>query len=131
MCHIDELTSAVRVWPACCADVPASERQALFIQKLQLCSIRMPFNKEPPDDMRNKEIKRLNLLEIMDYINNTKNVFNEQTFYEITSMVRPSQRHARTRPGWAHFHERAQRRSPLTAAPPSCSSTHPRDAAAC
>ena len=66
----------------------SSERQALFIQKLQLCSIRMPFNKEPPDDMRNKEIKRLNLLEIMDYINNTKNVFNEQTFYEITSMVR-------------------------------------------
>jgi hypothetical protein len=40
-------------------------------------------------DVRDKEIKRLNLLEIMDYINNTKNVFNEQTFGEITEMVRP------------------------------------------
>ena len=39
-------------------------------------------------DVRDKEIKRLNLLEIMDYINNTKNVFNEQTFGEITEMVR-------------------------------------------
>ena len=38
-------------------------------------------------DVRDKEIKRLNLLEIMDYINNTKNVFNEQTFGEITEMV--------------------------------------------
>ena len=38
-------------------------------------------------DVRDKEIKRLNLLEIMDYINNTKNVFNEQTFREITEMV--------------------------------------------
>lgn len=40
-------------------------------------------------DVRDKEIKRLNLLEIMDYINNTKNVFNEQTFGENTEMVRP------------------------------------------
>jgi len=39
-------------------------------------------------DVRDKEIKRLNLLEIMDYINNTKNVFNEATFGEITEMVR-------------------------------------------
>merc|ERR1740124_89449 len=38
-------------------------------------------------DVRDKEIKRLNLLEIMDYINNTKNVFNEQTFGEITEMI--------------------------------------------
>ena len=39
-------------------------------------------------DVRDKEIKRLNLLEIMDYINNTKNVFNEQTFGEITEHSR-------------------------------------------
>ena len=43
-------------------------------------------------DVRDKEIKRLNLLEIMDYINNTKNVFNETTFPEITEMVRPAAR---------------------------------------
>jgi len=34
-----------------------------------------------------KEVKRLNLLEIMDYINQTKGVFNEQTFPDITKMI--------------------------------------------
>jgi serine/threonine-protein phosphatase 2A regulatory subunit B' len=68
------------------ADVASSERQALFIKKLRLCSQPMDFSEA--SDVRDKEIKRLNLLEIMDYINNTKNVFNEQTFGEITEMVR-------------------------------------------
>ena len=69
-----------------CADVASGERQALFIKKLRLCSQPMDFSEA--SDVRDKEIKRLNLLEIMDYINNTKNVFNEQTFGEITEMVR-------------------------------------------
>ena len=67
-------------------DVPSTERQPLFIKKLRLCSQPMDFSEA--SDVRDKEIKRLNLLEIMDYINNTKNVFNEQTFGEITEMVR-------------------------------------------
>ena len=46
----------------------------------------MDFSEQ--QDACDQEIKRLNLLEIMDYINNTKNVFNEQTFPEITNMVR-------------------------------------------
>jgi len=66
-------------------DVASSERQALFIKKLRLCSQPMDFSEA--SDVRDKEIKRLNLLEIMDYINNTKNVFNEQTFGEITEMI--------------------------------------------
>ena len=68
-------------------DVPAGERQALFIKKLKLCSVQMVFS-EHVGGVRDKELKRRNLLEIMDYINNTKNVFNEQTFGEITEMVR-------------------------------------------
>jgi serine/threonine-protein phosphatase 2A regulatory subunit B' len=66
-------------------DVTSNERQALFIRKLRLCSRQMDFSES--SDVRDKEIKRLNLLEIMDYINNTKNVFNEQTFPEITEMI--------------------------------------------
>jgi serine/threonine-protein phosphatase 2A regulatory subunit B' len=66
-------------------DVASGERQALFIKKLRLCSQPMDFSEA--SDVRDKEIKRLNLLEIMDYINNTKNVFNEQTFGEITEMI--------------------------------------------
>jgi len=66
-------------------DVPASERQNLFIRKLRLCSMQFDFSEQ--GDVKDKEIKRLNLLEIMDYINNTKNVFNEQTFPDITEMI--------------------------------------------
>ena len=67
-------------------DTPAGERQALFIRKLRLCSQQMDFSES--DKARDKEIKRLNLLEIMDYINTTKGVFNESTFEPITGMVR-------------------------------------------
>ena len=66
-------------------DTPAGERQALFIRKLRLCSYQMDFTES--DKARDKEIKRLNLLEIMDYINTTKGVFNESTFEEITAMI--------------------------------------------
>lgn len=67
-------------------DTPAVERQQLFIRKLRLCSEQMDFS-ESDKGVRDKEIKRLNLLEIMDYINNTKGVFNEVTFPEITQMI--------------------------------------------
>jgi len=66
-------------------DVASTARQDLFIKKLRLCSQPMDFSEA--SDVRDKEIKRLNLLEIMDYINNTKNVFNEATFGEITEMI--------------------------------------------
>jgi len=68
-------------------DVTAAERQGLFIEKLQLCSMQMDFRDLGPALAREKEIKRLNLLEIMDYINNTKGVFNEATFPHITEMI--------------------------------------------
>jgi len=68
-------------------DVPLSERQSLFIRKLQLCSRQMDFHSTDVEIGKNRELKRLNLLEIMDYINNTKNVFNEQTFQDITDMI--------------------------------------------
>ena len=54
-------------------DTPAGERQGLFIRKLRLCSQTMDFSES--EHARAKEIKRLNLLEIMDYINTTKGVF--------------------------------------------------------
>jgi len=66
-------------------DTPAGERQGLFIRKLRLCSTQMDFSEQ--EKGRDKEIKRLNLLEIMDYINTTKGVFNEATFEDITAMI--------------------------------------------
>ena len=67
-----------------CADTPTGERQELFIKKLKLCSQVADF---ADSDNRDKELKRLNLLEIMDYINTTKGVFNESTFEVITEMI--------------------------------------------
>jgi len=65
-------------------DTPSTERQDLFIKKLKLCSEVTDFI---CTDNRDKELKRLNLLEIMDYINQTKGVFNEATFPYITNMI--------------------------------------------
>jgi len=66
-------------------DTPTAERQDLFVKKLHLCKQPMDFSEA--DQARDKEIKRLNLLEIMDYINTTKGVFNEATFEPITEMI--------------------------------------------
>jgi len=68
-------------------DVPVSERQALFIRKLRLCCIHVDFT-DITADVKAKEIKRIQLLELVEYISSTKNVFNEQTFPEIIEMVR-------------------------------------------
>jgi len=68
-------------------DTPAGDRQKLFIKKLKLCSETHTFASEENGNQVAKEIKRNNLLEIMDYINTTKGVFNEQTFEDITRMI--------------------------------------------
>jgi len=68
-------------------DVPVAERQNLFIRKLKLCCVQVDFS-DIMVDVKAKEIKRIQLLELVDYINSTKNVFNEQTFPEIIEMVK-------------------------------------------
>jgi len=49
-------------------DVPASERQTLFVKKLHLCSFVFDFT-DPNKHVMEKEIKRQNLLELVDYVN--------------------------------------------------------------
>jgi len=55
----------------------------LFIEKLRFCS-KLESTQEKT---QHNEAKRTQLLEIMDYINQTKGVFNESTFPEITNMI--------------------------------------------
>ena len=62
--------------------MPVAERQNLFIRKLKLCCVQVDFS-DIMVDVKSKEIKRIQLLELVDYINSTKNVFNEQTFPEV------------------------------------------------
>ncbi|EOD08493.1 hypothetical protein EMIHUDRAFT_258228, partial [Emiliania huxleyi CCMP1516] len=64
----------------------ASERRALFLKKLQLCSWPMDFT-NGQIDARDKEIKRQTLLELMDYINSTKGAFSERTYPDVVHMI--------------------------------------------
>eukprot|EP00899_Mesostigma_viride_P020047 jgi/Mesvir1/28043/Mv04646-RA.1 len=67
-------------------DVSASERQNLFIKKLQLCSVNFDFT-DPTKNVKEKEIKRQTLLELVDYVNTGTGKFNEAVFDDITNML--------------------------------------------
>eukprot|EP00744_Colponema_vietnamica_P001070 GILI01001818.1.p1 GENE.GILI01001818.1~~GILI01001818.1.p1 ORF type:complete len:470 (+),score=127.00 GILI01001818.1:94-1503(+) len=67
-------------------DVPANEKQDLFKQKLQLCAITHDFN-DPHVDSKEKEYKRVTLLELVDYVNNTRSVFTEAVMGDVVYMV--------------------------------------------
>lgn len=68
-------------------DCASSERQALMIRKLRLCSIVFDFNNESQKYNLGKEMKRTALLDLVDYISTTKNWFSETALQEILDMV--------------------------------------------
>uniref|UniRef100_A0A0C9RW41 Serine/threonine protein phosphatase 2A regulatory subunit n=1 Tax=Wollemia nobilis TaxID=56998 RepID=A0A0C9RW41_9CONI len=67
-------------------EVPASERQNLFISKLNLCRVVFDFS-DPNKNVREKDIKRQTLLELVDYITSGSAKFTEPVMEEITKMV--------------------------------------------
>jgi len=67
-------------------DVPAQEKQALFIRKLNLCCYTFDFT-DPMKNVKEKEVKRQALLELVDYVNSGTGKFNESTFEDITRML--------------------------------------------
>lgn len=67
-------------------DVPNSEKQNLFIKKLNLCCVVFDFN-DPTKNLKEKDIKRQTLLELVDYISSVTSKFNEVVMQEITKMV--------------------------------------------
>ncbi|KAK7359425.1 hypothetical protein VNO77_01385 [Canavalia gladiata] len=67
-------------------DVPNSEKQNLFIRKLNLCCVVFDF----PDSTKNvkeKEIKRQTLLELVEYVTSVNGKFTETVMQEIVKMV--------------------------------------------
>jgi serine/threonine-protein phosphatase 2A regulatory subunit B' len=72
------------------ADVPASERPDLFIKKIQQCCVTFDFT-DALSDLRGKDIKRLALTELVDYISNNRGVITENVYPEIIKMVGDSQ----------------------------------------
>ncbi|KAK0588467.1 hypothetical protein LWI29_001411 [Acer saccharum] len=67
-------------------DVPSSEKPNLFIRKLNMCCVVFDFN-DPSKNLKEKDIKRQTLLELVDYISSVTSKFNEVAMQEITKMV--------------------------------------------
>ncbi|KAL5987782.1 hypothetical protein ACLOJK_035536 [Asimina triloba] len=67
-------------------DVPSSEKQNLFIRKLNMCCIVFDFT-DPMKNLKEKDVKRQTLLELVDYVAAVTAKFNEITMQEITKMV--------------------------------------------
>jgi serine/threonine-protein phosphatase 2A regulatory subunit B' len=67
-------------------DVPAAEKQYLFVQKLHLCSFTFDFT-DPTKHMREKETKRQTLLELVEYANTGQGKFTEAVSEDIVFML--------------------------------------------
>ncbi|KAK7306613.1 hypothetical protein VNO77_44564 [Canavalia gladiata] len=67
-------------------DVSSSEKPNLFIRKLHMCCVVFDFN-DPAKHLKEKDIKRQTLLELVDYVSSVNSKFNEVTVQEITKMV--------------------------------------------
>jgi serine/threonine-protein phosphatase 2A regulatory subunit B' len=67
-------------------DVPNSEKQSLFVNKLNLCCTQFDFT-DPTKNIKEKEIKRQTLVDLVDYIATASAKFSEVSMQEITRMV--------------------------------------------
>ncbi|KAL3821584.1 hypothetical protein ACJIZ3_007489 [Penstemon smallii] len=67
-------------------DVPSSERQNLFIRKVNMCSVVFDFT-DPSSNLNEKDVKRRMLLELVDYMSIVNTKFSEVAMQEMTKMV--------------------------------------------
>ncbi|TYH78393.1 hypothetical protein ES332_D04G223100v1 [Gossypium tomentosum] len=67
-------------------DVPASERQNLFVKKLNLCCVIFDFT-DPTKNLKEKERKRQTLLELVEYVTSANGKFSDVVLQEIVKMV--------------------------------------------
>lgn len=67
-------------------DVPNSEKQNLFIRKLSLCCVVFDFT-DPSKNLKEKEIKRQTLVDLVDYVTSASGKFNDTVMQEIVRMV--------------------------------------------
>jgi serine/threonine-protein phosphatase 2A regulatory subunit B' len=67
-------------------DVPNSEKPNLFIRKLNLCCIVCDFN-NPTKNLKEKDIKRQTLTELVDYVSSANGRFSETVMQEIVKML--------------------------------------------
>lgn len=61
-------------------------RQELFVRKIKQCTVLFDFS-DPSSELREKEIKRQTLQEILEYISMNRGVLTENVYPEIVHMV--------------------------------------------
>ncbi|XP_071736495.1 serine/threonine protein phosphatase 2A 59 kDa regulatory subunit B' gamma isoform-like [Rutidosis leptorrhynchoides] len=66
--------------------VSNSEKHNLFIKKLNMCCVVFDFN-DTSKHLKEKDVKKQTLLELVDYVSSVSSKFNEVTIQEITKMV--------------------------------------------
>jgi len=66
-------------------EVPPNRRQELFMQKIDQCNIIFDFN-DASADPKSKEIKRLALHELLDYVANNRQVITEAMYPRAVEM---------------------------------------------
>lgn len=67
-------------------EVPPSQRQQLLARKLEQCQIMFDFN-DPDVDLRNKEIKRQALQEILAFVSTTQAAIDKSLYPAMINMV--------------------------------------------
>ncbi|KAI8976463.1 phosphatase 2A regulatory B subunit-domain-containing protein [Pilobolus umbonatus] len=66
-------------------EVPQSKRQELFVRKLLQCHVLFDFN-DPSSDLRNKEIKRQELQEMLEYVATTRGAITDSIYPDVIRM---------------------------------------------
>ncbi|XP_008124027.1 serine/threonine-protein phosphatase 2A 56 kDa regulatory subunit alpha isoform isoform X2 [Anolis carolinensis] len=67
-------------------DATTNEQQDLFCQKLQQCCVLFDFM-DSVSDLRNKEIKRATLNELVEYVSTNRGVITESAYSDIVKMI--------------------------------------------
>jgi serine/threonine-protein phosphatase 2A regulatory subunit B' len=67
--------------------VPPSKRQELFVRKLVQCQVLFDFN-DPSSDLRNKDIKRQELQEMLEYVGTSRGAITDMIYPDVIRMVR-------------------------------------------
>ncbi|EER03130.1 Serine/threonine protein phosphatase 2A 59 kDa regulatory subunit B' eta isoform, putative [Perkinsus marinus ATCC 50983] len=67
-------------------NAPVAERSELFRKKVRACGVVFDFGNQQTY-LKEKEAKRQTLLELVEYVNNTRNCFNESIMQDVVNMV--------------------------------------------
>ncbi|KAM9435210.1 serine/threonine-protein phosphatase 2A 56 kDa regulatory subunit alpha isoform [Clarias gariepinus] len=66
-------------------DVPSTEQQELFVQKLQQCCVLFDFDSLA--DLKSKEVKRATLNELVEYVSTSRGVLVDSAYSDIINMI--------------------------------------------